>query len=142
VWSWSQYGIVSVGIYYRYRILDNKYTLFPVAGDGEKFSLYYISKNWVRDGLSPDPQNPLYKDHITASSDVPLFDRRLMIAGLKLRFWSQKGFDTTQLAQDFNYALEAEKGQNQGAREINLTRGDEHFFLNYNNIPDGTYYGN
>jgi len=141
VWSWSQYGIVSVGVYYRYRIIDNEYNVFPIPGAGEEFALYYISKNWVRDGTTIPPAPNIYKDRITNALDVPLFDRRLMITGLKLKFWAQKGFDTTQLAQEFNYVLEAEKGQNQGAREINLSGGDSYFLLNWANVPDGTYYG-
>lgn len=135
MWSWSQYGIVSVGIFFRYRILDNQYTLFPVPGPGTSFALYYISKNWVIDGANPG----VTKDKVTAGTDVPLFDRRLMITGLKVKLWAAKGFATKALQDEFDFVLAAEKGQNQGAREITLSGGDQHLYLNYLNIPETGY---
>jgi hypothetical protein len=72
MWSWSQYGIVSVGVYFRYRILNNEYAVFPVPGLGEEFALYYISKNWV---IDQDPPNDP-KATITKTGDIPLFDSR------------------------------------------------------------------
>ena len=115
------------------------------AGSGyaglSEFALYYISKDWVKDGTVIPPAEPIYTDRILHATDIPLFDRRLMISGLKLKFWAQKGFDTTQIAQEFNYVLEAEKGQNQGARAINLSGVDSQVLLSWANVPDGTYYG-
>lgn len=132
-WGWTQYGIVSVGIYYRYRILDNLFAVYPTPALNDTFNFFYISKNWVRaaDGT--------LKDTITATDDVPLYDRGLMVAGLKLRMWQIKGFDTTALAREFNYRLEAEKGQNQGAQAISLSGEPGFHLLDANNIPDGSW---
>lgn len=141
MWAWNKFGIVSVGVYFRYRILDNMYTIYPVPGTGVEFVLYYISKDWVRDGTSSDPQNPNYLDRIIHATDTPLFDRRLMISGLKCKLWSQKGFDTTKLEQEYSYNLATEKAQNAGAAVINLSGGNNRVLLDWNNVPDGTYYG-
>jgi hypothetical protein len=135
IWSWSQYGIVSAGVMYRYRILDNEYTLFPVPSSDEEFALYYISKNWVIDGADPN----IKRDAATAPGDIPMFDKRLMITGLKVKLWAAKGFDTTALQEEFQFVLNAEKGQNQGAREIGLSGNNSHFYLNYLNIPESGY---
>lgn len=137
LWGWSHYGIVSVGIYYRYRILADKFQVFPTPAAGQQFAFYYITKNWVEDGSNAGT----YKSKATTDADIPLFDRRLMICGLKAKFWSQKGFDNTVLMKEYDGILSAEKGQNQGAPVINLTFSDEHFLLNEYNVPDGTYYG-
>ena len=132
MWSWSQYGIVSVGSFFRYRILGNKYTLFPIPKAGESFSLYYISKNWLIDGDDPN----LLKSEVTKSDDIPIFDSRLLISGLKVRLWSQKGFDTTNLVDEFLMVLEATKSQVQGARTINLGGSGSHDFLTWQNSPE------
>lgn len=137
VWSWSQYGIVSVGINFRYRVLNNKMTLFPVPGVGKEFAFFYISKNWVVD---EDPPHVL-KDKITKSGDTALFDSRLLIAGLKVKLWGAKGFDTTIIQNEFNFLLEAEKGQNQGARVIDLAGYDPHLYLDWRNVPESGYGG-
>lgn len=134
-WGWTQYGIVATGVFFRYRILDNKFTTFPTAGAGETFHLFYISKNWVY-----DPVSLVYKDKITLGTDQPVFDRRLMISALKLKLWTQKGFDTTALLQEFNYNLKTEKSQNQGASAISLAGPMDTFYINpLFNIPDGSW---
>lgn len=134
MWSWCQYGIVSSGIYFRYRILGNEYAVFPVPGAGEEFSLYYISKNWAIDASSGNPT-----DKMRSSEDTSLFDDRLLISGLKTKLWGQKGFDTTQLQSEFNYILTSEKGQNQGADIINLSSNYSTGLLGFTNIPESGY---
>lgn len=135
MWSWTQYGIVSVGVYFRYRILGNEYAVFPVPGAGEQFALFYIGKNWV---IDQDPPNDP-KSLITKTGDEVLYDRRLMIAGLKVKLWAQKGFETTVLQDEFSLLLEAVKAQNQGARVIDLSGCDYHMYLNWQNIPETGY---
>jgi hypothetical protein len=68
-----------------------------------------------------------------------MFDRRLLITGLKVKLWAAKGFETRALQEEFQFVLAAEKGQNQGAREISLSGNNEHFYLNYLNIPETGY---
>lgn len=137
VWSWNQYGMASVGVFYRYRVLNNQVAVFPIPTDGTTFQFYYISRNWVQDGDDP----LTFKNKVTKETDIPLFDRRLLITGLKAKLWAQKGFDTTTIQQEFNFMLSAEKGQNQGARVIDLSGGSGHFYLNWENVPDGSVYG-
>jgi hypothetical protein len=135
IWSWSQYGIVSVGIFFRYRILGNEYAVFPIPGLGNEFAMYYISKNWV---IDMDPPNDL-KDRITKTGDIPMFDSRLLTAGLKVKLWAAKGFDTTVLQDEFNYLLAAEKAQNQGARVIDLCGQDAQIYLTWRNVPESGF---
>lgn len=132
-WGWTQYGIVSVGVYYRYRILDGKFTVYPTPAAGDTFNLYYISKNWVTDNTG------LVKDMITAADDVPMFDWTLIVAALKVRLWGIQGFDTTILSQEYNYRLQVEKGQNQGAAAINLSGGPNFHYIDGSNVPDGSW---
>ena len=143
IWSWTQYGIVSVGVYFRYRILNDVYTMFPIPGAGETFALYYISKNWVAAYVDPSVQPPItppvYQDKILRPGDTPLFDRRLMVAGVKLKFWAQKGFDTTLLQQEFDYMLKSEKGMNAGAPMISLSSSGNRYLLSFLNVPQGNW---
>lgn len=134
-WGWTQFGIVSVGVYFRYRIHDDKFAVFPTPGVGEEFDLFYISKNWVSDADAP----ATLKDKITKAGDTPLFDRTVMTSGTKVKLWAIKGFDTSVLATEFNYALQAELGQSQGAPIIDLTGAWGFHLLDTNNIPDGSW---
>ena len=134
VWGWCQYGIVSAGFYFRYRILDNRLHVFPTPGAGQEFAFFYITKNWV---ISGDTSQP--KDTISLANDVPMFDRRLMTSGLKARLWGQKGFDTTQVQAEFNYVLNSEKGISQAAPELSLTGCTTGILINEYNVPDGSW---
>lgn len=134
-WGWAKYGLVgSVGTAtYQYRIINNKLNVFPTPVAGEIFTFFYIVKNWVKSG----PPSNLPKSSLTLGTDLPLFDRRLMVSALKARLWGQKGFDTTQVQAEFNLVLQSEKSITQGAAVINLTRSEPYAYISTENIPDG-----
>lgn len=133
-WSWVQYGIVSVGVYFRYRILRDKFTIFPTPGPGEVFHFYYISRNWVW-----DPITLVYKDKATDDLDEPIFDQFLMVAGTKFKLWNAKGLDATDLGNQFSYMLEAEKAQSTGAPVISLDQRWDYLYISGANVPDGSW---
>jgi hypothetical protein len=62
-----------------------------------------------------------------------------MTAGCKFKLWNAKGMDSTDLANQFSYMLEAEKAQTQGAPVINLTSYWNSFYISGRNIPDGSW---
>lgn len=134
-WGWLQFGIVSAGIYYRYRIVGNELEVFPVLPLGETVNFYYISANWVLDA-----DGVTYKDQITGPDDVPVFDRGICIKGLKVRLWAQKGFDITLLSKEYNDHLSAEQAQQGGAPTLNLSPwGGSYLIDAYRNIPEGNW---
>ena len=134
-WGWVKYGIVSAGVFYRYRILGNKFAIFPTPSSGETFNFFYIKKNWVL-----DDDGVTYKDTTDAELDIPQFDRNLLIKGLKVYLWGQKGFDTTSLLKEFDDELALEKAQTQGAAAINLSSTRNSILLDpRRNIPDGDW---
>lgn len=133
-WSWVQFGIVSVGVYFRYRILRNKFQVFPTPGVGEQIHFYYISRNWVYDPIIDD-----YKDKATLDTDEPVFDQFLMVAGTKFKLWNAKGMDATDLGNQFSYMLEAEKAQTQGAPVISLDSRWDYLYISGQNVPDGSW---
>jgi len=139
-WSWLQYGVVSSTMWYQYRILDSVYQVYPAPPVGQKFSMYYISRNWNSVPV-PVGDPPVYTDQITSALDVPQFDSRMLINGLKVKFWAQKGFDTTILQSEFMTVLNAEMSQIQGAPVLNLSGAYGDGLIGWGNVPDGTYNG-
>lgn len=132
-WGWMQFGIVADGVMYRYRLIDDRLHVFPTPGLDETFSFYYIKKDWVlsTNGIT-------YMDTIESGSDVPQFERGLLVKGLKVRLWAQKGFDTIALAQEFNEELQGQKAQEAGAPVLHLARGVDDYLLNpMRNVTDG-----
>ena len=134
-WGWIKYGMVSTSVYYRYRILNDRFEVFPTPPAGETLQFFYISKNWVIKGDGTG-----YGDAIINNTDKPIFERSLMIKGLKARLWAQKGFDTTILAREYNDALNVIKAQDQGAPEIQLGRRSSSDLIDgWRNIPEGNW---
>jgi hypothetical protein len=136
IWAWDKYGIMAPGIFYQYRILGNAYAVYPTPAAGAVFDLYYISRNWVQ-VANTTPIEYSYK--IVNATDIPLIDRRLLIAGLKLRLWDAKGLDTSSLAAEFEYLLNNEKATTQGAPVLNLSGPYGPTLVGWNNVPDSGY---
>lgn len=68
--------------------------------------------------------------------DVILFDRRMMVCGLKFRFLSTKGLPSDAALAEFLGAMSAAKGGDGAAPVLSLTgRGGVHY-LDGHNIPD------
>lgn len=133
-WSWIQFGIVSVGVYYRYRIIDNKFNVFPTPAAGEQFHFYYITKDWVY-----NPTDGTYSDEVLNDTDLVAYDDYLMIAGLKAKLWAAKGMDATTLINEFNYMIDATKAQTAGAPVIALDSRWEYLYISGQNVPDGSW---
>jgi hypothetical protein len=132
-WAWNKFGLVSAGMLYQYRIVNDGFETFPVLAAGEVVKMYYISKFWVLSdtiGLT---------DRITAPSDICGFNERLLITGLKVKLWAAKGFDTTVLQKEFDFMLANEKATTGGAAVISLTGPSSGFLLGWGNIPDGSW---
>jgi hypothetical protein len=135
-WSWVQYGIVSVGVYYRYRIIGDQFNVFPTPAAGEKFHFYYIKKDWVQ---VPSATPPTTADTVVNDTDIPIFDRYLMITGLKFKLWAAKGMNAQELGREFEYMLAARKSQTQGAPVISLDSRWDQLFISGQNVPDGSW---
>lgn len=133
MWGWLKMGLVSGDILFRYRILADRLEIFPTPGAGEQIQFYYISKRWVL-AVSGG-----YADTVINSADKPLFDRSLMIKGVKARLWAQKGFDTSVLAREYNDALQAIKAQDQGMPTIYLSGRRDFHLIDGQNVPDGSW---
>ena len=135
-WGWLKYGIDAPSSMtdYRYRVIQNTFEIFPTVPDQQEVKFYYINKNWVKDGTTGE-----MKDTITAGNDIPVFDKRLLSAAIKVRLWGQKGFDTTEVTAEFNFLLASEKGISQGAEVLSLTGGGGHFYIDDMNVPEDSW---
>ena len=124
VWSYlTASQLYSVTIYAWFRQADGKLQLFPQPPPvGIPIQYQYISRNWVIDGQS-DPQNPVYKDTLTAYADLVRYDPILFVKGLRLKFLEAKGFDTTKAQDEYSIVFDAIAGHNTPAPKLSLVGG-------------------
>lgn len=137
-----QSGIISTGPRIKFRLIGKRMELFPFedVGAGQTFVINYISNGW----LIADPNTPApipYLSKPTADSNEAIFNDRLMIAGVKLRFFQAKGFDTSAYADDFQVLLDDALAQDSGAPKLTMAGTPATYLINITNIPDGNVYG-
>ena len=138
-WQWLKSGILSTGPRERFRLVGDTLEIWPVPttdttpGPNLDLSYYYVSKWWAQTaGGQPIPK-------ATNSLDTCIFDDRLMISGVKLRFFQVKGFDTTAFAADFQSNLDDALSQDSGAPILSMAREPAFPLITIYNVPDGNW---
>lgn len=143
-WQWLQSGILSTGPRERFRLVGNQIEIWPAPGDNTggsglpaplNLSYYYVSRYWAANASgTPIPVAKV-------DTDTCIFNDRLMISGVKLRFFQAKGFDTSAFAADFQANLDDALAQDSGAPILSLARDPQFPLITIYNIPDGNWAG-
>lgn len=130
--------LASNTLYASFRIAQGKFNVFPTQPPtGLDLNFEYITTDWVFDGNTLDPT---FKDQITLSSDIPLFDKTLITRALKVKYLESGGFDTTKAQADYNQIFAFLTGNDKGADILNAGRGRGGFpYLSQWNTPDTGY---
>lgn len=138
-WQWLKSGILSTGPRERFRLVGRTLEIWPVPsadttpGPGLDLSYFYVSKWWAENASGvPIPK-------AARDDDSCVFEDRLMISGIKLRFFQAKGFDTTSFAADFQANLDDALSQDSGAPILSLSREPQFPLISIYNIPDGSW---
>jgi hypothetical protein len=129
-WQWLKSGYIATGPRIRWRILGNTFQIWPGVSTSEYLGFEYVSKYWVTD-VSGTP-----KGSFTSDTDTCQFDDRLMVAGLKLKYFGIKGFETQILQDEYDAILSSVKGEEQGAPMLSFAPRLSSYLLGPENIPD------
>jgi hypothetical protein len=132
--------LVSSTIYASFRLVDNKFDLFPQPPPiGLEVRFEYISRDWVRENTSTGAP----KDTVTIGSDVVLYEPTLIIKFLKVKFLDAKGFDSTAARLEFDTLFSSRVGKDVGASILSASGGGRGLHLiDGSNAPDSGYKGN
>jgi hypothetical protein len=117
-----------------FRLVGNQVQFLPVPGSAQNITYEYVSRYWVQ----PTGQTAPTSDTPTAGTDVLLFDRRLLVTGLKLAFRKARGFDTTAVQADYEDARARAQGGDGAAPVLSLNgchAGPERL-VNGCNVPE------
>lgn len=129
-WQWLKSGYIATGPRIRWRILGNTFQIWPGVSTSEYLGFEYVSKYWVADS------NGVTKGSFTADTDTCVFDDRLMVVGLKLKYFGIKGFETQLLQDEYDDILSSIKGEEQGAPMLSMAPRLSSILLGPENIPD------
>lgn len=132
-WQWLKSGYIATGPRIRWRVLGNSFQIWPGVTTAEYLGFEYVSKNWVVDA------NGATKASFTSDTDTCLFDSRLMVTGLKLKYFAAKGFETQLLQDEYDSVLSSVMGAEQGAPMLSFAPRLSNVLLGPENIPDSNY---
>lgn len=132
-WQWLKSGYISTGPRVRWRILGNKFQIWPPMNTQEYLGFEYRSKGWAESSTGQ------IKNSFTADSDTTFFDDRIMVLYTKLKYFQIKSFDTTALQQDYQRFLQIAKANDKGSATLSFAPYPTKVLIGYANIPDTGY---
>lgn len=132
-WQWLKSGYISTGPRIRWRILGDKFQIWPPYNTQEYLGFEYRSKGWARSAAGA------VKNSFTADTDTTIFDDTVMVLSTKLKYFQIKGFDTTALQQDYFRYLNVAKANDKGSANLSFAPYPTKVLIGYANIPDTGY---
>ena len=132
-WQWLKSGYISTGPRIRWRILGDKFQIWPPYNTQEYLGFEYRSKGWARSAADA------VKNSFTVDTDTTIFDDTVLVLGTKLKYFQIKGFDTTSLQQDYFRYLNVAKANDKGSATLSFAPYPSKVLIGYANIPDSGY---
>ncbi len=128
-------GWIATGPRICWRLLAGYFQIWPVQTYPDLLGLEYISRNWANStGVFVPNQSSFLAD-----SDTCAFPDRLMVLGLKKKYFEAKGFDATALTRDYASQLDIAFASDQGSATLSMAPRPINFLIGWNNIPDSGY---
>ena len=132
-WQWLKSGYISTGPRVRWRILGNKFQIWPPYNTQEYLGFEYRSKGYVRSATDQ------VKNSFTADDDTTVLDDTIMVLATKLKYFQIKSFDTTALQQDYMRYLNIAKANDKGSATLSFAPAPSAVLIGWANIPDTGY---
>lgn len=132
-WEWLTSGWISSGPRVRYRIFGSYFQIWPALGVSHLLGFEYISNTWAASAAG------VAKTSFTVDTDTCIFSDRLMVLGLKKKYFEVKGFDASQYARDYQMQLDIDKAADAGIPMLSMNPRQSTLLINWNNIPDSGY---
>lgn len=116
----------------QYVIRGDKLVLYFVPNPAQEISIDYISRGWVIDGTD----STIRRDYAANSTDIVVYNPRVIVPMLKWKWRSAKGFDTTAAEKEYKDALNVAKYSDKPHRAVPLSGRAQFPYLGYFNMPD------
>lgn len=132
-WQWLKSSYISTGPRIRWRIMGSEFQIWPLTSTNEYLSFEYITTNWAFNAVGT--QIPQFAH----DNDTSIYPDRLMVLGLKKKYFEVKGFDTSAYQRDFDMQMNIAKANDQGSPTLSLAPRTANVLIGWENIPDANY---
>lgn len=132
-WEFLISGYISTGPRVRFRIFGGYFQIWPALGSSNTLGFEYVSNAWASSASGTAQTS------FTADTDTCIFPDRLMVLGLKLKYFSVKGFDTSDLRREYETELSIAKANDSGSPTLSFAPRPSEVLIGWENIPDSGY---
>ena len=132
-WQWLKSSYISTGPRIRWRIMGQKFQIWPLTSTNEYLSFEYISTNWAASASGTG------QSQFTQDTDTCIYPDRLIVLGLKKKYFEVKGFDTSAFQRDYDMQLNIAKANDAGSPTLSLAPRTANVLIGWENIPDANY---
>lgn len=132
-WQWLKSSYISTGPRIRWRIMGQEFQIWPLTSTNEYLGFEYITTDWAK--TAGGVSIPQY----SSDSNTAIFPDRLMVIGLKKKYFEVKGFDTAAFQRDFDMQMNIAKANDQGSPTLSLAPRTANVLIGWENIPDANY---
>jgi hypothetical protein len=132
-WQFLKSSYISTGPRVRYRIMGGEFQIWPILSTNEYMGYEYISTAWA-DSAAGVAQLSLILD-----TDTCIYPQRLMVLGIKRKYFEIKGFDTSAFERDYQAELNIAKANDQGSATLSFAPKTANVLIGWENIPDSQY---
>ena len=131
-WEWLTSGYISTGPIVRYRIFGSYFQIWPPQGTQHYLGFEYISKAWARSTLD------VVKNSFSVDTDTCIFPDRLMVLGLKHKYYQAKGLgDVFKADYEDQYSIAV--ANDSGSQTLSMNPRVPEVLLGWNNIPSSGF---
>lgn len=131
-WEWLISGYIATGPRIRYRIFGSKFQIWPMVTTGDTLGFEYVSNAWAADA------GGTAKTSFTLDTDTCIFPDRLMVLGLKKKYFKVKGF-APLFDDEYDRELNIAKANDSGSPTLSLAPKVSNILINWTQIPDSGY---
>ncbi len=131
-WEWLISGYISTGPRIRWRIFDGYFQIWPFVASSEVLGYEYLSNGWAHSAAG------VAKSSMTVDTDTCIFPDRLMVAGLKHRYFQVKGFGDVFKAE-FDDQKSIAFANDAGSQTLSFAPRVSGILITSANLPDSGY---
>lgn len=132
-WQWLKSGYISTGPRMRFRRMGGAFQIWPPITSAEYLGMEYVSTQWAINGPTNNRQSSF-----TTDTDTCIFPDRLMVLGLKSKYWQAKGFNDI-FADDYEAQKSIAKASDGGSAILSFAPQVNQVLIGIANVPDTNY---
>ena len=131
-WAWLTSGYISTGPRVRYRIFGNVFQIWPPQGSQHYLGFDYVSNAWAATTAG------VAKSSFTIDTDTCIFPDRLMVLGLKNKYFQVKGLGDVFLPE-YKAEESIAYANDSGSQTLAMAPRISEVLISVNQIPDSGY---